>query len=174
MNFFETAYDIFKPFIDGDKKPLNFLEIGNLWLYLAICNQTLRVEEFAYNTAQNSELKQILLDAKKIHESAAKEISELLKKEGVSLPDTTPEKPTVDFPDIPDGARLNDEELSNLISFNLLTGINYASRGMTESIRADVGLIFYKVIIKKTTLGLPLKQLMEKHGWLHIAPYYQQ
>jgi hypothetical protein len=59
------------------------------------------------------------------------------------------------------------------MSFNLLTGINFATRGMTEAIRADVGLIYFKVIMKKTVLGLSVKQLMEKHGWLRIAPYYR-
>lgn len=174
MNLFKTAYDIFKPFMDGEKKPLNYLEIGNLWFYLTLCYQTLRVEEFAYNTAQDNELKKRLADAKKIHESAAEEISELLKKEGVPLPENTPEKPEVSSLEVPDGAKLNDEELANLMSFNLLTGINYASRGMTESIRADVGLIFFKVIISKTALGLSLKQVMEKRGWLRIAPYCKQ
>lgn len=173
MNFLETTYDIFKPFIAGEKKPLNILEAANLWLFLNIANNTIRNEELAYNTAQDSELKQKLKDAKKIHESVAEEISELLKKEGIALPHNTPEKSTADFPNIPDGAKLNDEEIANLMSFNLLIGINYSSRGMTESIRADVGLIFFKVIIKKTALGLSLKQLMEKRGWLRIAPNYQ-
>lgn len=173
MNIIKTINDMFKPFMDGEKKPLNFLEIGNLWLYLTICYQTLRIEELAYNTAQDKELKKYLLDAKKIHETAAEEISELLKREGVALPESTPEKPVVDTFDIPEGAKFNDEEIANLMSFNLLTGINFATRGMTEAIRADVGLIYFKVIIKKTVLGLSIKQLMEKHGWLRIAPYYR-
>lgn len=172
MNFPKTVYDVFKPFLDGEKKPLNYLEIGNLWLYLTICFQTLRVEEVAYNTAQDIELKKCLLDAKKIHEAAADDISILLKKEGVALPHNTPEKPKVTF-EIPEGARLIDEELANLMSFNLLIGITYATRGMTEAIRADVGLIYFKVVMKKTVLGLSLKQLMEKRNWLRIAPYLQ-
>lgn len=170
MDLLETTFDIFKPFLDGEKKPLNFLEIGNLWFYLAICNQTLRVEEFAINTAQDEELRQKLLDAKKIHSTAAQEISNLLKSEGIATPQDTPEKPKIDSIDVPDPAKLNDEEIANLMSFNLVIGIDYAARGMSEALRADVGLIYFKVIIKKTALGLSLKQLMEKRGWLRIAP----
>jgi hypothetical protein len=173
MNIINTISDMFKPFIDGEKKPLNYLEVGNLWLYLTICYQTLRIEEVAYNTAQDKDLKKYLLDAKKIHEVAAEEISELLKSEGIALPENTPEKPVVDTLDIPEGAKFKDEEIANLMSFNLLTGINFATRGMTEAIRADVGLIYFKVIMKKTVLGLSVKQLMEKNGWLRIAPYYR-
>lgn len=171
MNLFETTYDIFKPFIAGEKKPLNYLEVANLWLNLAYAFNTIRVEELAYNIATDSELKQKLEDAKKIHEDAAEEISELLKKEGIALPHNTPEKPTGDYTNIPDGAKLNDEEVANIMSYNLLTGITNATRGMTESIRADVGLIFFKIIIKKIALGLSLKQIMEKRGWLRVAPY---
>jgi Protein of unknown function (DUF3231). len=173
MNLLETTYDMFKQFIVGDKKPLNYLEVANLWLNLTYAFNTIRLEELAYNTATDSELKQKLKDAKKIHEDAAEEISELLKKEGIALPHNTPEKPTADYTNIPDGAKLNDEEIANLMSYNLLEGINNATRGMTEAIRADVGLIFYKIINKKTALGLSLKQMMEKRGWLRVPPYYK-
>lgn len=173
MNLFEVAYDSFKPFIKGEKKSLNVLEVANLWFYLAICNNTLRNEELAYNTAQDSELKKILKDARDIHKSAAEEINKLLKEEGVPLPEDTPEKPYIEIKNIPEGARLNDEEIANLMSFNLLLGINYASRSLTEAIRPDVGYIYFKVIMKKVLLGVPLKDLMQKRNWLRMPPPYR-
>jgi hypothetical protein len=91
MGLFDTTYDIFKPFLDGVKKPLNVMEVSNLWSFLVICENTLRSEEVAYNNAQNSELKQFLLDAKKIHQNTADEIIKLLKDEGTPLPNDTPE-----------------------------------------------------------------------------------
>jgi len=173
MGLFEVTYDIFKPFMDGVKKPLNVMEVSNLWSFLVICNNTICNEEVAYNIAQDSELKQILKDAKKIHQTTADEITKLLKEEGIPLPQDTPEKPTVDFGNIQEGAGLKDDEIANLMSYNLVLGVTYSTRGLTESIRADVGLLFFKVIIKKTALGLTLKQLMEKHNWLRVAPYYK-
>lgn len=173
MNLLEVAYDSFKPFLFGENKPLSILEASNLWLYLAICNNTLRNEELAYNTAEDSELKKILKDAREIHKSAAEEINNVLKKEGVPLPEDTPEKPDIIIKDIPAGAKLNDEEISNLMSFNLLLGITYAARGFTESIRADIGYIFFKVVIKKALLGTSLKDLMQKRGWLRNPPPYK-
>ena len=172
MDLFEVAYDAFKPFIDGEKKPLNVMEVANLWFFLAISNNTLRNEELAYNIAQDSELKQKLKEARKIHKSVAEEINKLLKEEGIPLPEDTPEKPLGDYHNIPGGAKLNDEEIANLMSFNLLLGVTYSARGLTESIRADVGLIFLKVILKKTALGLTIKQLMEKRNWLRTPPPY--
>lgn len=131
----------------------------------------MRNEEIAYNLAQDPELKDILKDVKeKVHQPIAFEISQLLRVEGVALPEATPVKPIGDFKNIPEGAKLNDEEIANMMSFNLLLGINYASRGLTESIRADVGLLFFKIIAKKATLGLSLKRIMDQHGWIRMPP----
>lgn len=170
MGLFDTTYDMFKPFLDGEKRPLNIMEAANLWFFLVMCDNTMRNEEVAYNVAQNSELKDILKDARKIHQDTADEITKLLDEEHIMLPQDTPAKPSGDYLSIPEAARLNDEEIANLMSYNLVLGINFSSRGMTESVRADVGLLFFKVIVKKTMLGLKLKQFMDKQNWLRLAP----
>lgn len=174
MNIFEVIHDVFEPFLDGEKRPLNIMEATNLWYFLAISETTMRNEEIAHNLAQNKELKEKLWDAKvSVHQPIAKEIQDFLLAERVPLPKGTPPRPFGDFPLIPDGAKLNDEEIANLMSFNLLIGINYASRGLTESIRADVGLIFFKIIVRKTIFGATLKKLMDERGWLHAPPVYK-
>lgn len=174
MNIFEVIHDTFGPFLDGEKRPLNIMEATNLWFFLAISELTMRNEEIAYNLAQDPDLKEKLKDVKmNVHQPIAKEIQDLLLAEKVPLPQGTPPKPTGDFQLIPEGAKLNDEEIANLMSFNLLLGITYASRGLTESIRADVGLIFFKVITKKTIFGATLKKLMDERGWLHAPPDYK-
>lgn len=108
-----------------------------------------------------------------LHIPLRNEITDFLIKEGVPLPKSTPEKPAGDFQDIPEGAKLNDEELANLMSYNLASGVIYAARGLTESIRADVGLLFSKIIMKKTLAGLQVKQYLEQNKWLRIPPYYK-
>lgn len=174
MNAFSVIYDMFEPFLDGEKKPLNLMEASNLWLFHAITDNTMRNEEIAYNIARDPDLKNLLKEVKeKIHQPIGFEISQILRAEGVSLPDTTPAKPIGDYKDIHEGAKLTDEEIANMMSFNLLLGINYASRGLTESIRADVGLVFFKIIVKKVTFGLSVKRLMEERGWLRMPPSFK-
>lgn len=72
---------------------------------------------------------------------------------------------------IPPGAKLSDEELSNTIMFNELMGTQIAVRGFTESTRADVGAMFAKYLVMKSSWDLTMKQLMQKRGWLRIPPY---
>lgn len=174
MNILDVIHDTFEPFLDGEKPPVNILEVSNLWFFMAFSDTTVRNEEIAYNLAQDEEPKELLKEAKvSIHGPIVKEMQEFLIAEKVALPKGTPPKPAGDFPGIPEAAKLNDEEIANLISFNLLIGIVYAARGLTESIRADVGLIFFKVIVKKAIFGATLKKLMAKRGWLRSAPAYK-
>lgn len=175
LNIFEVIHDAFQPFLDGEKKPLNVMEVGNLWFYLAATINSMRNEEIAYNICTDDELKDKLEYAKvKVHLPIKEELEDFLRKEGIPLPDVTPTKPIGNYQNIPEGAKLTDQEIANMLSFNLLLGINYASRGLTESIRADVGMLFSKNMIRKTTFSLSLKDLMEKRGWLQVPPYYKQ
>ena len=174
MKFFEVIHDAFEPFIDGEKRPLNVMEVSNLWFFLLGTETTLRNEELGINLAQDPELKRILKETREtLHIPIRDELIEYLKKEGIPLPNSTPEKPLGEFQSIPDGAKLNDEELANLMSFNLAQGVTFAAKGLSESIRADVGLIFSKIIYRKTMAGLVVKQYLEQREWLRIPPYYK-
>jgi hypothetical protein len=45
--------------MDGEIRPLNAMEVSNLWFFLLGTETTIRSEEIGYNLAQNPELKQI-------------------------------------------------------------------------------------------------------------------
>lgn len=150
MKLFDQMYDVFQPFMDGEIRPLNVMEVSNLWFFLLGTEISMRNEELGYNLVQDPELKEMIKDIREnTHIPIKEEISQFLKKEGVPLPPSTPEKPVGDYRSIPEGAKLSDEEMVNLLSYNLASGVNHASRGLTESIRADVGLLFSKIILKK-------------------------
>ncbi|WP_223588848.1 DUF3231 family protein [Neobacillus bataviensis] len=174
MKVFDLIHDVFQPFMDGDKRPLNVMEVSNLWFFLLGTVTTMRNEEIGYNIAQDPELKQLLKDIREtVHVPIRDELKEFLTNEGIPLPASTPVKPVGDYRDIPEGAKLNDEELANLMSYNLAMGVNYAAKGMTESIRADIGLLFSKIIMRKTAASLRVKQYLDRHEWLRIPPYYK-
>ena len=173
MKLFDMIHDAFEPFMDGEKRPLNVMEVSNLWFFLLATEITLRNEEIGCNIALDPELKQLLKEIREtVHVPIRDEIIEFLKNEGVPLPKTTTEKPLGEYQNIPEGAKLNDEELANLMSYNLAVGVTTAAKGQTEAIRADVGLIFSKIIMKKTMAGLTVKQYLDRHEWLRILPYY--
>lgn len=174
MNPFQLINDVFEPFMDGKKSPLNVLEVSNLWFFLLGTESTMRNEEIGYNLALDPELKQIIKNVKdEVHIPIREEIQKLLSAEGVPFPPTTPEKPLGEYRDIPEGAKMNDEEMANLLSYNLALGVQYAAKGLSESIRADVGLQFAKIFMRKTAHGLIVKRYLDKHEWLRVPPDFK-
>ncbi len=173
MNYFEVLYDTIKPFLDGEKRPLNTMEVSNMWLYTAMGETTLRIEQITINTVEDEELRKIMELALQTHSEVVNEVKDFLLKHSVPLPTPSPEKPMGDFKDIPDGAKLTDQEVANSLSFNLVSALTYGVRGLSESIRADVAYMFAKFLIKHLTLAVQLKQLMEKKGWIQYAPPFK-
>jgi hypothetical protein len=175
MNIFELITDAIKPYLDGEKSPLNVGEVMNLWFYLTATEQTLRGEQVSFNTVEDQELKEKLKDVMHdVHEPIRTEVVDFLKAEGVPLPKMTPDHTIGEFRDIPKDGKLNDQEVANLVSFNIVLGINYATRGMTESVRPDVAAMFARFQLKKTLFMIPFRDLLKRKGWLMIPPYYQQ
>lgn len=173
MNFFEVMKDTFLPFMDGDKKPLHVGEIMNLWFYLHGTEQTLRYDQHALNLAQDPELREKIVDIiENVHRPMINELTQFFQDEGIPLPNVGAEKNIGDFKALPEGARMNDEEIANLIAYNLVVGITAATRGITESVRADVGYLFSKYHMMKITFSLTFKALMQEKGWLRVPPYY--
>ncbi|NRF92556.1 DUF3231 family protein [Paenibacillus frigoriresistens] len=174
MNIMEVLSDAVKPFLDGEKSPLNVGEVMNLWFYLNATEQTMRGEQVSYNIVEDLELKEKLKEViNDVHGPIFAELTEFLKAEGVPLPEASPDKPIGDFRNIPEGSKLSDEEIASLHTFNIVLGINYASRGMTESVRPDVAAMFAKFQIKKFTYSITLKDLLMRKGWLKIPPYFK-
>ncbi|WP_028609295.1 DUF3231 family protein [Paenibacillus harenae] len=174
MNILEVFRDAVKPFMDGEKPPLNVGEVMNLWFYLTATEQTMRGEQVSYNIVQDLDLKELLkVVINDVHGPIQKELTEFLTAEGVPLPERTPDKPIGDFRSIPEGSKLSDEEVACLLSFNIVLGINYACRGVTESVRPDVSFMFAKFQMRKMTYSIQLRDLLMRRGWLQVPPYYK-
>lgn len=173
MNILEILNDAIKPFLDREKPPLHVGEVMNLWFYLTATEQTMVGEQISFNTVLDEELReklQVVLND--VHRPIHKELSEFLIAEGVRLPGPGAEKAVGDFRTVPEDAKLNDKEVANLLSFNIVLGINYACRGYTESVRPDVAAMFARYQMKKMAFGVTLRDMMMRKGWLQIPPYH--
>ncbi|MEK3885138.1 DUF3231 family protein [Paenibacillus sp. PL2-23] len=175
MNLLELFKDAMQAFKDKEKTPLHVGEVMNLWFYLTATEQTLRGEQVSLNTVQDADLKTKIEDViQHVHNPIRTELKEFLRQEGVPLPKATPDKSLGDFRTIPESAKLTDEEIANLLVYNLVLGINSACRGMTEAVRPDVGVMFAGFQMKKAAFSMTLRGLMIEKGWLLMPPYYYQ
>ncbi|MDQ1913891.1 DUF3231 family protein [Paenibacillus sp. GD4] len=174
MNILELIADSVKPFLDGEKPPLHVGEVMNLWFYLSATEETMHGEQVSYNTVQDPELKEKLKEViESVHKPIQEELIQFLQAEGIPLPKDSHTKPLGDFRSIPEGSKLSDEEMANLLSFNIVLGINYACRGMTEAVRPDIAAMFARYQMKKMAFAIPFRQLLAQKGWLKVPPYYK-
>ena len=131
MKILETLKDTFAPLMDGEKAPLHVGEVMHLWSFLNNTELIIRLDQIAYSTTQDPELKSKLDQLiNQINKPIAEELKEFLIKEGVPLPKSTPEKPlTVLNPKIHAGVKLSDEEIANQL---LAAGLDVKRRTVTK------------------------------------------
>jgi hypothetical protein len=173
LNKLEFIKDLFKEYSKIDDAPLNTLEVANLWTMLTATENFMSSEMVAHNTAQDEELREKIRDlSENYHKVIIHEIKDILLKENVELPPPPSDKPLAKL-DVPAGARMTDREIANLIVFNLVWAIKFCARGLTESVRADVGTLFTKWIMLKATFALTLKTLIAEKGWIKVPPKFK-
>lgn len=172
QTYIEATLNVFHSFTDDKKTPLHVGEVMSLWMYLAFVEEIINYEQVALNTTSDNELEKIFQEAINIAKSHQKEIKEFLLKEGVPLPTEPQEKPPAESKLIPIGAKFTDSELANALSINFATVTVMCTQAASQSLRIDVGTIFLKYQLDKMMVGIKIKKLMEKRGWLKIPPYY--
>lgn len=173
MNFVEVVTSMFQPFLDGNKPPLHVGEAYHLWYYKSGIEQTLRVAQVSYNTVEDSDLRDKIKDLiDNVLSPMNTDLEQLLKEESIPSPRLAPEKEMNVFGNIPDPAKLSDEETANQLAWAILMGIQIGCRGLTESVRADVGAHFAKYQMLQMMWALTMKKLMQSKGWIRIPPYY--
>jgi hypothetical protein len=172
MNLFEIVLDAFKSRQDTVNQPLTVNEAANLWTFLTATESFMNSEMTKYNLIQDEDLKAKILDlSNNLHNNVVTEIKALLLKEGVQLPQQPTEKSQFEV-FIPTSTRMSDEEVGNLLAFNLVWAINFCARGLTEAVRSDVGTMFLKFMLQKIAFSVTLRTMMMGKGWVKIPPTY--
>ncbi|HWI53997.1 MAG TPA: DUF3231 family protein [Symbiobacteriaceae bacterium] len=169
MNWFEHILNtVTKP-----KGPLHYGEVMNLWTFLAAIQESRAFCLTALNHTEDPELKRIMERAvKDIEEPAAQQITELLKNEGVPLPQTTQDKTKANPADVPPGAKMLDEEIALYVLGKLEGLLLICSSGLMQSLRNDVSAMFYNLQARLLGEGYLLKNTMQERGWLKIPPFH--
>ncbi|WP_223703036.1 DUF3231 family protein [Sutcliffiella deserti] len=174
-NPIEAVWNILKTAVDNTdepRTPLHIIEVGDCWTYLTMMEEFIRYEEVGLNTTTDDEVLEMLTDIVRLCESQVKKISAFMKEEGVPLPDVTSSKPESNSKEIPLGVKLTDDEITNGIAFKLVICMQACAKGQANSVRNDVGILWFGFYSEWVTFGTTLKTLMRKRGWLKVPPYY--
>jgi hypothetical protein len=170
---FEAITAIFKNFVDEEPKPpLHVGEVMDLWTAYTAFNEAHVLYQVGINTTTDTDLKNALKDAFTSSDADTKKIEAFLIKEGVPLPSVSSPKPISESEAIPEGVKLTDMEIANLISVKIATSVAFCAQAMSKTVRADVGLMFMGIQINLLKYGAPFKNLMKQRGWLKMPPPY--
>ncbi|GGL62928.1 DUF3231 family protein [Sporolactobacillus putidus] len=159
-------------FVDTQKLPITIGEAMSCWTYSAYLDGVIVHEQIALNTTKDRELLQLFKDAVQVARSHKKEVNEFMKQEGIVMPEGTQDKPVSDPDAIPNGVKFSDKELINTLQINLVAAMNECALFASESVRTDIGLMFFKFQVDKMLLGQQSKKLAQKKGWFQMPPAY--
>ncbi|UII54427.1 DUF3231 family protein [Cytobacillus spongiae] len=172
-NTFEAIASILKNFVDEEPKtPLHVGEVMDLWTAYTAFHEAHSLYHVALNTTTDPQLKHVIQQAIKESKEDTKKIEEFLLKEGVPLPLVHSNKPSSNPEAVPEGVKLTDDEIANLISVKIAASITFCAQAMSKTIRSDVGMLFISIQVELVKFAAPLKNLMKDRGWLRIPPYY--
>ncbi len=153
---------------------MHYGEIFGAWSYLLVAQSTFVENQLMINHTGDKDLKEFVEDYNTLLESQIKELSDLLKKNGVALPPCPPERAIVNLEDIPVGARIMDIEIANSRAKLIATGLVGCSTIMGNSTNEDIGIMFGKFHIKKAKYASNILKLLKEKGWLILPPLHNQ
>ncbi|MFY2158014.1 DUF3231 family protein [Cytobacillus firmus] len=172
-NPFEAIKVTIKNFADNEPKPpLHVGEVMDLWTLYTAFHEAHSLYFIALNMTTDPELLHTIRSSIEGSRADTKMIEDFLLKEGVPLPLTNAEKPLSNPDSVPEGVKLTDDEIANLISVKIAASITFCAQAMIKTVRTDVGLMLFSLQVHLMEIASPLKNLMKERGWLRIPPSY--
>ncbi|MCM3595065.1 DUF3231 family protein [Metabacillus idriensis] len=169
----ESISAIIKNFIDKDPKPpLHVGEVMDLWTIFTAFHEAHSLYQVALNSTIDPDLQHVVQNALEGSKKDTQDIEDFLLKEGVPLPLVNPKKPLSNAAAVPEGVKLSDDEIANLIAVKIASSITFCAQAMSKTVRTDVGILFFEIQVELMKFAAPLKNLMKERGWLRVPPKY--
>lgn len=160
--------------LSGNPKdePLHYGEVFDIWASVLSANGKIAGYQTFVNHTGDEDLKKLVLDALEMAKQEKQQLEEILKENGIGLPPAPPERPDACLENIPPGARINDPEVSAILSADIAAGLVLCSQIMGKSIREDISMLFGQLHTQKAALGAKLLRLNKEKGWLIPPPLH--
>jgi hypothetical protein len=170
---FEAVKDFLQMSLDNEpKNPLHVGEVMSCWLYQALMDEATVYIQVGLNTTTDDDVLRILKESLNQCDTQGKRFKDFMKKEGVSLPPTSEQRPNSEPNSVPIGVKLTDDEIMNGLSMKTVAAITTCASSASQSVRNDVAALFTQCMLEKMKFGSSLKDLMRKRGWIKVPPYY--
>lgn len=154
--------------------PLHVGEAMSLWAYAVAAEESRALCLLLVNHTADKEMKELIEHfIADVEEPQINTMRQVLKDVGIMGPTATGDKPVADERQIPTGAKFTDDEIANLLVVKLEGLLTLAHAGITQSLRDDIGALFFRFYAKGMAQAYTLKHLSMRRGWLRVPPFYR-
>lgn len=155
--------------------PPHIGEAFSIWTYFVALSESRALCLLMLNHTQDPGLKQTIEHfVHDVEEPQLSKMREILRNEGVDFPQVTSDKAKADPMFVAAGAKFNDMEIANLLTVKIEGLLFSCHIGLVQSIRNDLGAMWYDFYNHLLAQAFTLKELMRKRGWLRTPPLYQR
>lgn len=153
--------------------PLHVGEVMALWTYYTGVMESKSLCMLLVNHTPDLDLRETIEHfVADVEKPQGNELEKFLRKEGVPLSTTSPDKPRAEEKAVPDGAKFTDMEIANILVAKLEGLLTMANAGLAIALRDDVGAMLLRFHAQVVAQGFTLKKLMRTRGWLKVPPIY--
>nr|WP_097156698.1 DUF3231 family protein [Bacillus oleivorans] len=153
-------------------EPLHYGEVFAIFSFLAAAKGKIAGYQTLKNHTGDEDLKKLLADSIQDMKREEEKLEEILKVNGIALPPAPPERPYATIESIPAGARINDPEVSAMVSADIAAGLIACSQAIAQSVREDIAMMFGQFHMTKAQYGAKLLRLNKEKGWLIPPPLH--
>jgi len=144
-----------------------------VWAYYVAAKESRILSLMMLNHTNDPELKESIEHfINDVLEPQAKQLTDLLRTEGIDMPAGTGDKAKADEQQIPSGAKMTDNEIANMLLVKLNGLLLFSFMALFGAVRDDISAMFYNFQAHVMAQSYTQKKLMQKRGWLLVPPYY--
>lgn len=153
-------------------EPMHYGEIYGVWESLGMMKGLKSLYQVRMNHAGDKELRDFLTEFLAVIDQGIRGTEAILMEQGVTPPPAPPERPAVNWQEIPDGARLRDNEIAFFAQVDVSGGMAAASAMAAKSIRADLRQLFLGMHEANQKLNDRIMKISKEKGWLIMPPLH--
>lgn len=167
MNILQTLFQS----VTSPPIPLHEGEAFGLWTYYEAVAQTRSHLLILLNHTDDEELKELMEHfIADVLEPQIGQVKGKLLHEGISLPNVSRDRPKADPSQIPPGARFSNDDIAQVLVARVQGLLSLCQAGLNQSLRDEVGQMFYNFQNHVLLQGVSLKGMMRKRRWLRVPP----
>ncbi|EAZ84966.1 DUF3231 family protein [Lysinibacillus sp. FSL M8-0216] len=148
---------------------LQFKEMFRLWSQLGVNQSYIASSHAFFNHTRDKKLKIMILEFIQCLKEENKQLTLLLKENGVLAPTTTMSYSKMKMTDIRGKSIINDSEISAILSMNIASSLLAVSQALELSVKKKHLAKYGELHMRYAILGSKLIELSKIKGWL-LAP----